>query len=198
MFKSRQPASLSEVKPGDIIGFVGNGWLSAAISLTTYGIPWFSLSHIGIVGQCKSKQYLYESTAIDDEPCAIRGEVFAGSKAKSLANRIASYKGKVWHYPLTTPLYVFEKRRLNQFLNATLGLPYDTVGAFRAGGLGYSWLESRLRNQDLHSIFCSEWCCAAHTHIGIFHTDNVSRWSPNRFVTVERGLGILGKPRRLK
>ena len=52
--------------------------------------------------------------------------------------------------------------------------------------------------EDVTTIFCSEWCCAAHTAIGLFRTDNVSRWNPNRFVRTERRQGILLKPRRLK
>jgi hypothetical protein len=187
-----------EVKQGDIIGFVGNGLISAGISLASWGIPWYSVSHIGIIGRWRGRNYLFESTALDDEPCAIRKQSFAGTKAKNLRDRIAAYHGKAWHYPLTRPLYNFEKKRLNDFLLSTLGLPYDTIGAFRAGGISWSWLESRLRDQDLHAIFCSEWCSAAHTNIGIFHTDNASRWSPHRFVLAERRLGILGKPRRLK
>ena len=55
-----------------------------------------------------------------------------------------------------------------------------------------------LHRDNLNSIFCSEWCCAAHAHIGVFRTDNVSRWNPNRFVRVERRAHILRKPRRLK
>jgi hypothetical protein len=80
----------------------------------------------------------------------------------------------------------------------TIHTPYDEMGAFRSAGIGLSWIESLFREEDLTTIFCSEWCCAAHTEIGIFRTDNVSRWNPNRFVRTERRQGILLKPRRLK
>jgi len=104
----------------------------------------------------------------------------------------------VWHYPFYRPLYPFESKRLSEFLLEYLGKDYDAIGAFRAGGIGWSWLESKLRRQDLTSLFCSEYCAAAHAHVGVFRTDHVSRWSPNRLVRTERRRGILLKPWRLK
>lgn len=189
---------LPEFQPGDILGFSGNCWLSALINLATYGMPFWSLSHIGILGEYDSQLVLFESSEYPDPPCLIRGERMVGTKAVPLQGAIADYDGKVWHYPLYRRLYSFERDRLNEFLIATVGLPYDGIGAMRSGGLGWSWLESQLRPADLGAIFCSEWCCAAHTHIGLFQTDHVSRWSPNRFVRAERRQGILKAPWRLK
>lgn len=185
------------ILPGDIIGFSGEGLISSGITLATYGLPWLSLSHVGIMGEHDGRLLLFESTTLSSDPCEITGRVIAGSQAHSLDYRLAHYRGKVWHYPLYRPLFDHENKRLTEFLEATIGLPYDKIGAFRTSGIGFSWLEARLRDQDLHSLFCSEWCAAAHAEIGIFATNNVSRWSPNLFTRTERHAGVLRKARRL-
>ena len=201
----QQLAGIDQLAPGDIIGYSGDNWLSWMVNLATYGVPWWNLSHIGIVGEYTfpgktvPELLLFESTESTSElPCAITGKPFHGSQAFHISPRLQEYQGKVWHYPLCRPLYDFERARLNKFLMDTLHIPYDEMGACRSAGIGLSWIESLLREQDLTSIFCSEWCCAAHTYIGLFRTDNVSRWSPNRFVRVERRVHILRKRQRLK
>jgi len=187
-----------EPKAGDIIGFSGDSWLSAGINLVTYGIPFWSLSHVGILGEHDGELLLFESTSLSDLPCVIQGKPVWGTQAHRIDECVRAYGGKVWHYPLYRPLYPFENKRLSAFLLEYLGKDYDAIGAFRAGGIGWSWLESKLRRQDLTSLFCSEYCAAAHAHVGVFRTDHVSRWSPNRLVRTERRRGILLKPWRLK
>ena len=185
-------------KAGDLVGFSGGGWLSAAINIATYGLPFFGLSHIGIIGSHEGELLLFESTSLSRLPCLIQGKPVFGTQAHRLDDRVKVYKGKVWLYPLVTRLYDFESERLSKFLTAFIGKNYDAIGAFRAGGIGWSWLESKLRRENLESLFCSEYCAAAHANIGIFRTDNVSRWSPNRLARTERRRGILRKPWRLK
>lgn len=186
------------MKPGDLLGFSGDSWASAGINLVTYGIPFWSLSHVGILGEHGGELLLFESTTLSDLPCLVRGECFAGTQAHRTGDIVSAYRGKVWHYPIYRPLFDDERGRLNDFLIRHTGLPYDAIGAFRSGGIGYSWIESKLRLADLSSLFCSEFCCAAHAAIGLFITDHVSRWSPNRFVRAERRQGLLLKPARLK
>lgn len=193
-----RPMRSPEFQPGDIIGFSGFALASAFINLVTYGLPFWDLSHVGIVAEHQGRLVVFESCADDDVPCIIQGKHFRGSQAHELQDTIDGYRGRVWHYPLYRKLYHFEARRLSQFLHQTVGMPYDKIGAFRSGGVGFSLIESCLREADLSSLFCSEWCCAAHTDIGVFPTDSVSRYSPNRFVRTERRHGILLKPRRLK
>lgn len=197
-FRPTPLSTTEDVQPGDIIGFSGNDWLSAIINLGSYGIPWWSISHVGIMGEFDDRLLLFESTSLEVSPCEITGQPIHGSQAHDLDARLESYRGKVWHYPLYRPLFDHERERLNEFLVSTIGLPYDFIGAFRSGGVGFSWLESQLRDSDLSSIFCSEWCAAGHADIGIFQTDDGAKWSPNHFVRTERRLGILKKPRRLK
>ena len=197
MFKFR-PVDVPEFKAGDILGFSGHALLSAWINLMTYGIPFWGLSHCGIIAEHQGQLVLFESCAETPDPCIVQEKLVSGSQAHDIDRAVASYPGKVWHYPLYRKLYDFESKRLSKFLRGSLGMPYDTIGAFRATGVGFSTLESMLRPADLSSLFCSEWCCAAHSDIGVFPTDHSGRYSPNRFVRTERRHGILLKPTRLK
>ena len=186
------------IKPGDLIGFTGERYLGAFINLVTYGIPGWGLSHLGIVGDANDRLLLFEATTTDPDPCEIQGKHVNGSQAHSLSSRLRSHRGAIWHYELFRDLYPHERKRLTAFLHSTLGRPYSEINAFRAGGYGFSLIESMLHPANLHSLFCSEWCAAAHATIGIFATSNVARWSPNLLVRTERYEGILKKPRRLK
>ena len=194
-----RPKSTLTVRSGDLIGFSGESFISDFINVVTYGVPRWGISHVGIMGEAPDgRLLLFESTTLDGLSCEITRTRFNGTQAHLLDAVVKAYQGKVWHYPLCRTLYENERQRLTQFLMETIHTPYDEMGAFRSAGIGLSWIESLFREEDLTTIFCSEWCCAAHTEIGIFRTDNVSRWNPNRFVRTERRQGILLKPRRLK
>lgn len=190
----------SRVKAGDTVGFSGRSWLSAGINIATYGIPFWGISHVGIMANAPAGRLLiFESTSLDgDIPCEITGKPICGTQAHDLDFILQHYSGKAWHYPLYRPLYPNEDERLTEFLFDTIGVPYDALGAFRSAGVGLSWIESLFREQSLASIFCSEWTAAAYAVVGLFATDNVSRWNPNRLVRHLRRASILLKPRRLK
>lgn len=186
------------MKHGDIVGFSGACLSSDLINLATYGIPRWSLSHVGIVGEYQGRPVLFESTTLDDDPCVITGKHTRGVQAHWLYERIEKYNGKVWHYPLVRSLFPHEKNRLAKFLIWYIGAPYYDIGAFRAGGIGWSFIESRLHEPSLASLFCSEYCAAAHCDIGLFLTSRPARWSPNVFTRAERAAGLLNSPRRKK
>jgi hypothetical protein len=194
MMKRTQP----EVIPGDIIAFSGRKLHSYIINFFTYGTPWSGASHVGIIGEHAGELLLFESTTLSNIPCVIQGKPFKGTQAVHLDERLATYRGRAYHYPLYRRLYDAESDRLNQFLIDHIAIPYDAIGAIRAGGAAWSWFESCLHHEDLGSIFCSELCAAAHRDIGMLRTDNVSRWNPNRFIRRERRENILVKPWRLK
>ena len=107
MFRYREnPFIPDEIKAGDIIGFSGDSWISTLVNIATYGIPFWGLSHVGIMGHADDgRLMLFESTQLDDLPCEITGEVFLGTQAHQLEHVVKVYKGKVWHYPLYRPLY---------------------------------------------------------------------------------------------
>lgn len=187
------------IKAGDVIGFSGRSWLSAGINLATYGIPLWGISHVGIMANDASGRLLiFESTSLDDLPCEISGKIFTGTQAHKLDDILRVYKGRAYHYPLYRPLYPDEDERLTQFLMDTIETPYDKMGAFRSAGVGLSWIESLFREQDLSTIFCSEWTVAALSVIGVFPTSNASRWNPNRLCRHLRWNHVVYKPRRLK
>lgn len=185
------------VKVGDLIGFTGIGWECVAINLLTYGIPHWHIAHMGIIGEYHGDPLLFESTTLSNVPCVVQGKLFDGVQAVHLEDRLCGYPGKVWHYPLHRPLYEHESYRLNAFLLSRIGTTYDPSGALRAGGKLWSWWKSFLHEEDVSSLFCSELCAAAHTHIGLMRTGNVSRWSPNRLLRYERAQDIVTKPGRL-
>ena len=188
------------IRAGDIIGFSGHSRISAAINIATYGIPFWGLSHVGVMANSPDgKLRLFESTSLDgDIPCEITGKSICGTQAHVLDFIVQHYCGKAWHYPLYRSLYPQEDERLTEFLMETIGTPYDVMGAFRSAGVGLSWVESLFREQDLTSIFCSEMVAAAYATVGLFATDNVSRWNPNRLVRHLRRAEIVLRPRRLK
>jgi hypothetical protein len=187
------------VKAGDIIGYSGNGWISTLVNVGTYGWPHWSISHVGVLANAPDgRLLLFESTQLDGLPCEITGEVFLGTQAHQLDHVLKVYDGKAWQYPLYRSLYPNEDERLTEFLMETLHTPYDKMGAFRSAGVGLSWIESLFREQDLHTIFCSEMVAAAYSVVGLSATDNVSRWNPNRLIRHLRHREILCKPRRLK
>jgi len=194
------PPGEVEIKAGDIIGFSGRSWISAAVNIATYGIPLWGISHVGIMAHAADGRLLiFESTSLDGNiPCEITGKPICGTQAHSLDFILGHYDGKAYHYPLYRALYPSENERLTAFLIGTIGVPYDMTGAFRSAGVGLSWIESLFRRQDLTSIFCSEWVAAAYAVTGLHPTDNVSRWNPNRLCRHLRGRNILCKPRRLK
>ncbi len=200
MTKRSRLYQANEFKPGDIIAFSGNAWSSAAINLATWGIPWWSISHVGIVahGGASHGQLLFESVSGKAVPCEITGQVIDGTQAHSLESVVNGYDGKVWHYPLYRQLFAHEDKRLTDFLLSTVGVPYDRLGAFRAGYTLFSWVESQIHEEDLTKLFCSEWCAAAHAVMGLLPSDNAGRWNPNYLCRYERRMGLLRKPRRLK
>ncbi len=190
---------LSHVLPGDIIGFSGANSTSDFINIVTYGLPRWSISHVGIVAAYPGEvNLIFESTTDGVHPCFIQNAYVTGSQAQLIEPRIADYVGRVWHYPLVKPLRAWESKALTRFLMGGLGKRYDNAGATLAGAKIWSYIQSRLHPESLEALFCSEWVAAAHRFIERFDTPNISSWSPNALIREERRRGILEKPVRLK
>ena len=186
------------IKTGDVISFSGFGRKSAFINLVTFGWPFFWASHVGIIGEHEGEQLLFESTTLSNIPCVVQEKPFKGVQAVRLADRVGTYQGRVYHYPIYRPLFGFESDRLNEFLLSKIGIPYDLHGGMRSATHGLSWLESRFKGEDLNFIFCSELVAAAHARIGLLQTTSASRWNPNRLIRYERRTSILKRARRLR
>jgi hypothetical protein len=186
-----------DIRAGDVIAFSGDGGISFVVNILSYGVPWVSISHLGIMGEHEGELLIFESTTLSNIPCAIQGESIEGVQAVRLKDRVEKYDGKVFHYPLVDQLFGGGKRKLSQFLHDQIGKPYDLIGALRAGGKIWAWLEAQLREEDLNFLFCSELVAASLRHIGRLETDSASRWNPNQLVRHGLKENILHKPRRL-
>lgn len=197
--------SYKDIKPGDIVGFSGAGWTSGSINVLTYGLPFMSISHVGIIGEdynCPNgdpRLLLYESTEFPNrEPCEILGKPICGTQAHELKWVVQQYAGDAWHYRLTRELYPHERMRLSKYLRRTCGIQYDVSGALRAGGMLFAWAEALFRQQNANKLFCSEWVAAASQNVGVLQTSSFSGWSPNYLVRYLRRQGWLHKPEELE
>jgi len=186
-----------EFKPGDVIGFSGDGGLSFTVNILSYGIPWYSISHLGILGEHDGELLLFESTTLSNISCKIQNKTVEGVQAVRLEDRVEHYDGKVFHYPLVDPLTDDENQQLYDFLHEQIGKPYDLIGALRAGGSLWAWFESHLREADLNFLFCSELVASSLHKVDRLETHNVSSWSPNKLIRHGLKKKILQKARRL-
>jgi hypothetical protein len=186
-------------KPGDIIAFSGASLVSDEINIATLGLPRWSISHVGIIGEARDGRILlYEATTLDGLPCEITGQRINGTQAHSPDRVLAAYRGRAWQYSLYRELYPAERERLTEFLNDHIGVPYDEIGAFRAAGVGFSWIESLIHRFNPGTLFCSEYAAAGLSDIGIMPTTAPQRWNPNHLVRYLRRREILQEPMRLK
>ena len=189
---------MAEIKTGDIIAFSGFGHKSVIVNLVTFGWPFWYASHVGIIGEYEGEQLLFESTTLSNLSCVVQQKPFKGVQSVRLSDRVKTYNGRVYHYPIYRQLFGNESDRLNEFLLEKVGTPYDLHGGMRSATHGLSWLESKFKGEDLNFIFCSELVAAAHARIGLLQTSSASRWNPNRLIRYERRTGILRRSRRLK
>ena len=194
-------------KDGDIIGFSGAHYTSDFINLATYGIPRYSLSHVGILARKNKRCKWLVFEANEDVPwqCAVTHRKHNGVQAHSLDLLLERYSGKMW-------LYRLNEKHLHKYIGwqgafgislyhslvNELGTPYDWMGAKRAGGFIHSALHALFHKQDTSSLFCSELVAMILAEYGILDTNNVSMWSPNRLMRHLTWNGIYDKAVRLK
>ncbi len=194
-----------DIEDGDIIGFSGSHYISDFINLVTYGIPRYSLSHVGILSRKnkRSKWLVFEANEDVPYPCAITKQKHDGVQAHSLDLLLERYPGKMWLYRLRGPAVcalddAAHWLPLYQALLNELGTPYDWMGAKRAGGFFHSAIHALLHKQDTSSLFCSELVAMILAEYGVLDTNNVSKWSPNRLMRHLVRKHIYDKAVRLK
>lgn len=171
------------LRDGDIIGFSGSYWHSDCINLATYGIPRWSLSHVGIVARKRkqSRWLIFEANDDVSTQCAVTHRKHDGVQAHSLDLLLERYKGKMWLYRRKAEFTPADFSLYNVMVRE-LGTPYDWVGAKRAGGFFHSIIQAAFHKQDTSSLFCSELVAMILDEYGILDTNNVSKWSPNRLM----------------
>ena len=187
-----------DVKPGDILGFSSHSLMGLGINLGTWGVPFWGLSHVGIVVRIggDGPRVLAESTMTCPAPCEIQSKVVQGVQVHRIADRVRLYRGKVWRYPLARALCPIAERQLWEFTEAYLGASYDAIGAFRSRDTVLGILERHFRPENLMALFCSEFVAAGLRHIGLFPTDKADRWNPNSLCRRLRRIGLYLKPER--
>ena len=186
------------MKAGDILGFCGKDWLSHMINLGSFRLPYFGLSHVGIVSNHDGKLVLFESTTYNLEPCLIMGDKTDGVQAQDIDKRIQTVDAYVYLYSLRDELTHLEEELLDSFLVSKLQARYDMIGAFRSGGKVFSLLEAGIHPENMNTIFCSELCAAAHREVHRLDTKHASYWNPSRLMEYEVKHCISRKAKRLK
>lgn len=189
---------ISDVEPGDVIGFAGCDWLSCAIQVCTLGLPGVSLSHVGIAVEWVGfrRPLLCEATTQCAAPCAVLQRRLDGVQCQHLRGRVLRYPGRVYHYPLAKRLNWVEAFNLYHCCADHLGKSYDAFGALAARDTLYAALHRA--PEDLVSFFCSELVAVGLRSTGRFPVINASSLSPNRLTRHLVRRGIVHKPVRLK
>ncbi len=197
MVSSQQWKDLA--KPGSIVGFAGRGLASDIINIMTGALPRWGLSHVGILADHPDYgTLLYESTTFNKTPCVIRKKLFSGTQAQYAFNKIFDYPGRVWVYQPRIDLRPWESHNLTTYLNHSIGIAYDMIGAVRSGGNVFGWLESKLHKENLARIFCSEWVASAYDSFERFDTNDRSKWNPNSIVREMNRRALLKMPVRVR
>jgi len=197
------------LQPGDLIGFSDPGPIGFGINLATWGVPGWGLSHVAILAEHPdhNRPLLWESTTLADRPCLIAKKRTRGVQAHYPWQRIAGFDGRVWHYPLKTPLYrdwvpdwPYGSPALTRYVVDALGTKYDTLGALRSRSTPLGIIRRLLcvHDENLASLFCSEFVAAAWRAAHIWHTGNASKWSPNSLARAAVRRGVVHKPTRIK
>lgn len=170
------------MKTGTIIGFSGRDFISDFINLMTFGIPRWSIAHVGIV---------YEGMLVES-----RSNV--GVTATNLEKRITESEGRVYAYQPSRPLYPYEVSRLDQFLFDQIGKQYDLRGALHSGGFIFAALQRCLNDEDLTTLFCSEMVAASLQQTGLLITNHASWLSPNKLCRLATRRGVYRNAMRLQ
>ena len=173
---------------GDVVGFSGRSLVSDFINVSTFGIPRWGISHVGIVCEEPRNFSLQLAESADG----------FGVRRVPLHSAIKDYDGRVWRYGVKKMLRLYQRRSLAVCIRKLLDRPYDARGAVQSGGRLWSWIQSVCRGEDLTNLFCSEFVAEVLSEAEIFKTENSSRWNPNHLVRELQRRGIVNEPKRLK
>lgn len=140
------PTARRAMKPGDIIAFAGEGFLSRAISWVTR----CPISHVGIVLHCTDgdgirRVQLMESTTLNDT---------AGVQRTWLSDRVTRYAGRMWWLPISH----YRRVQMNELsmvrvLEQLEGRGYDFK---QVAHFYWDRLNLWAQKEDVSRLFCSE------------------------------------------
>lgn len=190
----------ARIRPGDLVGCSSTNLSGVVINLSTFGLPFYGLSHTAIATELvdSHKLVLFESTSLCNDPDVISGTKIVGVQAHDITERIFRYDGKVWHYPLIRQLDQDQISTLAKACMSCHGWSYDMLGAFRSRDILFGWLERLLTDENKHSLFCSEAVASWWKQIGLWNPPDLQIWNPNRLARIAYQIGLVAKPVRLK
>jgi len=147
-----------------MIGFSDCSLMSLGIRLCSGGLFGRGLSHVGIVVEHPDYRtpLIFEATSRCALPCLFAGKHVSGVQAHPLYERIAHFRGTVWHYPSVVRLTLPQIDNLGRYCINSLGLPYDWWGAWLSRRTLLRWLSHHwLRSTSRRYLFCSEFVVLA-------------------------------------
>jgi hypothetical protein len=155
----------SDLKTGDLVLFSGASFFSSVIKWAIGG-KW---SHVGVVvrsPQLPERVLLWESTRLADLADVETGRAAAGVQLVHLSERLARYEGAFKLRPLDRPItpemeQAFAKRRAE-----LCGRPYEQQKLELVEAALDRWFRA-LREERLHSLFCSELVAEAYQAMGL-------------------------------
>jgi len=147
------------MKPGDVIAFSGDGFISSLIKWKTKS----DISHIGCLVEHNNNLKLIESTTLKKK---------SGVSYCSITDRYNTYNGSLYWFPLERWSYHnLDVCTYTEFLHDQNGKEYDTIGAILSAIIIYG-------KEDFSKMFCSELVCAAFKAGGIAPYINCSEMTP--------------------
>lgn len=144
-----------QMKPGDVIAFGGNGFVSSVIKSVTDS----DISHVGIIMRSEdSHNYIIESNGK------------TGVCVRLMSSRLEEYEGDVWWLPMSV---AFDKSVFIDFLMRQEGKEYDAPQAIGSALDGIPDCQ-----ENLDRLFCSELVAAALEYVGAIPNVNASEMTP--------------------
>jgi hypothetical protein len=155
------------LKVGDQVGFSGNSRFSRAIKQVQFAharragvpLPWH-ISHVATVLRTKvngsERVMIIESTTDVTLPDAETKKLFKGVQLHFLSNRLATYDGDLYLYPLRNNVTAEQEKRMVDWATKKHheGCMYD---AAQAVGAGLDFWDRFCENaEDFSRLFCSE------------------------------------------
>ncbi len=184
-------AARDAMRPGDVIAFGGEGFVSGAIKFLTRS----QVSHVGVVfGNPDSMVVIAESTSLNGR---------SGVQFNRLSERIEEYPGRAWWLPLSDHARAaLDADEMRHFLLAQDGKSYDFRGinAFLARPIP-GWGQIPFFHHGAEEAwFCSEYVAAGFQQAGLLHGHEPDEVSPQKLCEMsiyDKCVQLIGKPQEI-
>jgi len=167
------------MKPGDVIAFGGEGFLSSVIQDVTDS----PVSHVGIIMQTEVSGDTFVNHIIESGG---KRKGMVGVEISRMSERVEEYDGSIWWLPM---FINFDRKKFVGFCLNQVGKKYDLPQA-----IGSALDTFQDQEEDISKLFCSELVAAALEHVGILININASEMTPADVV----GFDIYKAPVQIK